>query len=291
MSLCSHTHLMNAAIGFCKHDQSWIHPLADLGYEAKLVEQKIGTEMSGKSVTPDVVATSQRLIHSVVIECKGGKSVKERQIANYMSMKPSDLHDKWVHIYDKNQHTLDVCLLICKVYEQSWESSVVLPILSLSDRVLTVHNKFSKQELNQKFNTDISTEGLVPPISYYPFSHDEGRKEIIPHALRAIRLSIGKKQQNGVTDPEFYVSDVTMKQIHKVWDILSRKHQDLLKNRVKSIINELIKSHPKLKKFLENIQTDEKMSSTKSNSLASICNEVLQMESRATMDDFISRRC
>lgn len=288
MSLYSHTHLMNAAIGFCKHDESWIHPLADLGYEAKLVEQKIGTEMSGISVTPDVVATSQRLIHSIAIECKGGKSVNERQIANYMSMKPSDLHDKWVHIYDKNQHTLDVCLLIHKAYEQSWASSVDLPILSLSDQTLTLRNKFSKQELNQKFNKDISTEGFVPPLSYYPFSHDDDRKAIIPHALRAIRLSIGKKQQIDTTDPEFYVSNATMKQIHKVWDILSRKHQDQLKNRVKNIIDELIKSHPKLKNFLENIQANEKMSSTKSNSLANICNEILQTELRATMDDFIS---
>lgn len=49
MSLCSHTQLMNAAIWFCKHDESWIHPLADLGYEAKLVEQKIGTEISDKN--------------------------------------------------------------------------------------------------------------------------------------------------------------------------------------------------------------------------------------------------
>ena len=288
MSLYSHTHLMNAAIGFCKHDESWIHPLADLSYEAKLVEQKIGTEMSGKSVTPDVVATSQKLIHSVVIECKGGKSVNERQIVNYMSMKPSDLHNKWIHIYDKNQHTLDVCLLICKPYEHSWESGVDLPILSLSDRVLTLRNKFLKLELNQKFNTDISTEGFAPPISYYPFSHDADRKEIIPHALRAIRLSICKKQQNSITDPEFYVNDATMKQIHKVWDILSRKHQELLKNRVKNIIVELIKSHSKLKAFLENIQTNEKMSNTKSNSLANICSEILQKESQTTMDDFTS---
>lgn len=287
MSLYSHTRLLNAAIGFCKHDKSWIHPLADLGYEAKLVEQKIGTEMSGISVTPDVVATSQKLIHSVAVECKGGKSVNERQIANYMSMKPSDLHDKWIHVYDKSQHTLDVCLLIHKAHEQTWVSSVALPILSLSDQALALRNKFSKQELNQKFSEAISTEDFVPPISYYPFSHDDDRKVIIPHALRAIRLSIDKRQQIDVTDPESYVSNAAMKQIHKVWDILSRKHQDLLKNRVKNIINELIKSHPRLKNFLENIQTNERMSNTKSNSLANICNEVLQTELRATMDDFI----
>ncbi len=265
-----HTRLINAAIGFCKRDDSWIHPLADLGYKAELVEQKIGTEVSGISVTPDVVATSQRLIHSVVVECKGGKSVEDKQITNYKLLKPSDLHDRWVRIHDKNQHTLDVCLLIHQTHEQSWTSRVDLPILSLSGHVLTLHNQFSKQELNQKFIETISIEGYTQPVSYYPFSQNDDRRTIIPHALRAIRLSITKTHQTDATNPEFYVNDNTMSQIHKVWNLLSRKHQDQLKNKIKSIIKDLIKSHPKLKNFLENIKTNEKMTSTKSISLNTI---------------------
>ena len=288
MPLRPHTLLINAAIGFCKCDEAWIHPLADLGYKATLVEQKIGTEVSGISVTPDVIATSQQLIHSVVVECKGGKSVDEKQIANYKRLRPSDLHNKWINIHDQNQHTLDVCLLIYKTHEEAWTSKVDLPVMSLSDQVLTLHNKFSKKKLNQKFIKPINTVGFRCPVSYYPFSHDDDRKVIVPHALRVIRLSIGNGSQTDATDPESYIGDNTMKQVHKVWDILSRKHQEQLKNKVKEIIKELIKSHPKLKNFLESVQANEKMPNSKSISLQNISMEILAIESRPTLDNFIS---
>ena len=267
-------------------DDSWIHPLADLKYKPELVEQTIGTEVPSERVQPDVVATSQKLNHSVVIECKGGRTLDTTQISKYRHLRPDDI-SRWIRVYDTNQHTHDICLLIYKTNETTILNRIDIPVLSLSDIALEKHNQFSKQQLNQKFSKPILTTDLIPPISYYPFSEIDDRRVIVPHALRAIQLAIdARADQIGVTDPELFVSDAIMKQIHRVWNIISKEQQKALKLKVTEIIKELIQSYTDLKSFLEKTQTIDKRDTAKLVSLGNICAKIQQIEMHATLDDF-----
>ena len=283
---CSHTMLINSAIGFCMKDDSWIHPLADLKYKPELIEQTIGTKVPTERVQPDVVATSQKLNHSVVIECKGGKTLDTTQISKYHHLTPQDII-RWVRVYDPNQHTLDICLLIYKTNETTILNRINIPVLSLSDMTLEKHNEFSKQQLNQKFSEPIPTTSLMPPISYYPFSEIDDRRVIIPHAMRAMQLAIdARTDQIDVTDPELFISDAIMKQIHRVWDIISKEQQRALKLKVTKVIKELIQSYPDLKSFLERTQTIDKRDTVKLVSLDNLCANIQQTEMHTTLDDF-----
>lgn len=283
---CPHTMLINSAIGFCKKDDSWIHPLADLKYKAELVEQTIPTEESGKIVRPDVVATSKKLNHSVVIECKSKNPLNITQISKYRLLKPSDI-SRWIRVYDPNQHKHDICLLIYETRAAALLDEIDIPVLILSDIVLTKRNKFFEQQLDQKFGKPISTVGLIPPISYYPFSEIDDRRIVIPHALRAIQLIIDVSVDKiDITNPKSYVTDTIMNKIYRVWDIVSVRQQNALKSKVIEVIKYLLRTYPDLKHFLKNTSVIKKRDTVKLVSLDGICAKIQQAEVRSTLDDF-----
>ena len=281
-----HTMLINSAIGFCVKDDSWIHPLADLKYKAQLVEQTISSETSDMKVQPDVVATSKKLNHSIIIECKGEQTLNELQISKYNDLMPADII-RWISVHDPSQHTHDICLLIYKVNKAKFLAVATIPVLVLSDISLEKFNQFSQKQLNQKFNELIPIADLIPPISYYPFSEIDDRRVIVPHALRVVQLIMNTgTDQTDTFNPESRVNDAVMKKIFRVWDIISRKQQNALKSKIIKIIKELLRSYPDLKSFVESTPTIEKNNTAKLVSFGNICNKIQQAEMRSTLDDF-----
>lgn len=83
MDITPHTRLINYVIGFCKKNTGWIQPLEEEGYKVQLIEQTISTEQ-GNKVKPDVIAASNKLLNSLVFECKGGVTLEQDQIERDM---------------------------------------------------------------------------------------------------------------------------------------------------------------------------------------------------------------
>lgn len=288
MNPSPHTILINSAIGFCIKNDSWIHPLADLGYKAQLIEQTIRTESSGKTVKPDVVATSKKTIHSVVFECKGGKTVEDEQISRYEDLTPSDLL-RWIDVHTNDNFSHDVCIFNFKKNHESLDTKINFPVLSLSDISLEKNNGFSKKEVNEKFDNPISTKSMKPPISYYPFSETEDRRVIIPHVLRAMISVLMDRKTNDidVTDPESFLNEVVLLRIHKMWKILSREHQNSLRDLIKEIIKDLKSAYPKFESQIQAIQTSTKTNTQALSNLIKTCDEILEKEEEKTwLDDY-----
>jgi len=285
-----HTILINSAIGFCVKNDSWIHPLADLGYKAQLIEQTIRTEKSGKTVKPDVIATSNKTIHSIVFDCKGGKTINDQQISRYTDLTKDDL-SRWISVFTQDHYSHDVCVFDFKKNHDSIIQNVKnFPILTLSDYSLEKANTFSKPEVDKKFQHSIITKQLKPPISYYPFSETEDRRVIIPHILRAIVSLLMDRSTKDVdaTNPESFTNDKILLRIHKMWGILSREHQNSLKDLVKNIIKDLKSSYPKFESQITTIQLSNKTSTLALSNLIKTCEEIIEKEEEKTwLDDYM----
>jgi len=269
---------------------SWIHPLADLGYKAQLIEQTIRTEKAGKSIKPDVVATSKKIIHSIVFECKGGTTITDDQLSRYEDLTPSDLL-RWVDVHTKDNYSHDVCIFNFKKNHESVTAKINFPTLSLSDISLEKNNNFSKIQVDEKFKSPISTKTLKPPISYYPFSESEDRRVIIPHVLRAIISVLMDRKTNdiNVTDPESFLNQIVLLRIHKMWKILSRDHQNSLKELITEIIKDLKKSYPKFESQIQSIQSSTKTNTLALSNLIKTCDEILEKEEEKTwLDDYFN---
>ncbi|MCH7561005.1 MAG: hypothetical protein IIC67_06525 [Thaumarchaeota archaeon] len=270
---------------------SWVHPLADMGYKAQLIEQTIRTEKSGKSVKPDVITTSNKTIHSIVFDCKGGTTIDDEQISRYENLIKDDLF-RWIDVYTKDNYSHDVCILDFKKNNASIITKVKnFPILLLSDLSLEKNNTFSKSQVNEKFETSISTKNLKPPISYYPFSENEDRRVIIPHVLRAmISVLMDRSTRDvDVTNPDTFTSQKILLRIHKMWKILSRDHQNALKELVKEIVIDLKSTYPKFESQILAIQNSGKTNTTALSNLIKTCEKILEKEEeKIWLDDYFN---
>lgn len=284
-----HTKLLNFIIGLCKHNVQWVHPLADLGYKVQLIEQMISTE-SGEKVKPDVVAASNKLLNSLVFECKGGITLDEDQLERYKELKENDLL-RWVDLHTTDNVTHDICLVGFESnYKQlSEKNKPNFPILSFSEiRIWKSGSKFVKNEVQQKFESDIDISALVPPLSYYPFSELDDKRVIIPYVLRTIVSLLINKQTKRKMEPlnENTFSDkLVLSKVHPLWDVLSLEHRSALESKVKKIITELKGSYPKLK---ESIDVIERTRSTVSiSNFIETCQDIISKEeSKQRIDDF-----
>lgn len=83
--MSNHTKLMNCIIGMCKPHKNWVTYLNELGYRPHFIEKTIKT-IKGTEVQTDLIVTSNSLVHSLVVEVKGGITVSDYQIEKYSSL-------------------------------------------------------------------------------------------------------------------------------------------------------------------------------------------------------------
>jgi len=105
--LSEHTVLVNGMIGLCTKTRGWPSTLKDLGYKVEYIEPTF-INSEGKKVNPDILFTSNKLIHALITECKGGISVEDEQLEKYSKITVDTVRN-WVSVYDASRLSLDLC--------------------------------------------------------------------------------------------------------------------------------------------------------------------------------------
>ena len=257
MPLSLHTVLINCVIGFCQKDsETWIHPLADLGYEASLLEQKIPLT-GGQEAKPDVVAHSNSLNHSLVVDCKGGTTIKEGQMDRYALLSKNELKN-YIYIYDLNQFTHDICIVDFEQHHGELSKLIQgFPFLTITATQLRKSGTFTKGKLDAALATGIPIPaGMVEPSSYYPFSENDGQGVIVKEVLRAfIAILQDKRKRNlNVFARETYADADVLKTIHPMYPIMGRDHQDAVVGRILDIITYLQREYTEFARQVFDIQ-------------------------------------
>jgi len=233
---------MNYLIGMCKKHKDWVCVLNDLGYDLSIIEQRIRTS-SGEAVKPDIIFTSNKLIHSLVFECKGGITVDTEQLRRYGTLTENDF--RWVNIYTFDNFHFDVCI----VDIQKNHSSVLFhvknqfPMITFGDKKMFKTGEFKENELNKIYQTPITLKGKIPPLSYYPFSEEDEKAYIIPFVMRGLVSIAVKKAKGGssVFERELITRDEIMEKVfNPVFKTLSRTHQRQLKEKIKEVMHLLL---------------------------------------------------
>lgn len=233
MQPCEHTKLMNAIIGMCKKNVGWITVLSDsdLNYEVQIIEQSVNTSLS-EVVKPDVITASNRQLHSIVFELKGGKTLKLDQLKRYEGLTANDLL-RWITVFDRANLEFDVC--ICDLAENHELIKSVnnskFPMLVFGSEFLVKEGKFKRAKLNEAFAEPISLKGKTQPLSYYPFSDEDSIPYIALHVIQALLSIIHKDIKQGKNIPEemlFTFNDIIAERFNYVWNVLSIEHKKAL---------------------------------------------------------------
>lgn len=244
---------MNYVIGLCTRGISWPSTLANLGYEVQIIEQTIGTT-SGDRVKPDIIAVSNKYLHALVFDCKGGISIDIQQVSRYSGLDVADLA-RWVTVYSSGQLKFDVCFPIMKSNETFLlDPTEPYPLMTFSSVEIAIIRNFSISVLNSIF--PINLDYMIPPLNYYPFSDQDQDAVIVPRVLRMIVQVALTNARGGPSslDQTFYTEEV-LSQIHPYWKALSTEHRNSLAVRIRKIVKHLLESQPELRASLEELET------------------------------------
>jgi hypothetical protein len=261
MEPCGHTKLMNYVIGMCKKNKEWVSQLSDLGYELQIVEQTIHLS-DGNYVKPDIVSSSNKLLHSLVFDVKGGKSLDGDQLIRYSKLLPEDLRwVTWNEVYDKLNLKLDVC--ICDLDENHKFIQMTkhnFPVLTFSSSQLSKEGQFRNNTLNEAFKQPIPLGGMMPPLSYYPFSEEDDAAYIATHVLRTLLSIALRKSKQGMDFSEdklkqevIEFSEILAINFNPIWKALSIEHKKVLTSKIQEITARILEK-PEIKESLGIIQ-------------------------------------
>jgi len=277
-----HTQLINYVIGFCKKSDSWVHPLEELGYEVKLIEQpiKLSQTAMSQAVKPDVVVLSNANRNIIVFDCKSGKNADTNQADRYKRLTNEDLF-RWIDFFDKPTLTHDVCYFhLDENHERLAPHLSGFAMLVLSSDHLRKVGQFSRIDVNKKFQQDIDLKDKLPPTSFYPFSTDDDRGIIISHVMRGIISILLDKDYRGIRifDEKSYENSNLMRKIHKMYDLLSTDDKRVLFEKVHGIIDHLRLDKPRFHQAVLDIQESTNSPQNALSKLIAVCEEIAQEE-------------
>jgi len=249
MKLSNHTLLINMIIGLCKRTYGWPSTLKDLGYDVDWIEPKL-INSEGRKVIPDLMLTSNKFLHSLVVECKGGKTLDKDQIDRLSKLTVDSVRDK-ASVYNARRLSLDVCFASFKDYlghilQLLGES---FPILVFSDTELKKHGKFKSRHLENALSNSISLGGS-PPTGYVPFT-DEDDIDVV--AMYVIQELVSMALKSKKDDELKFDVDEVLSKIFPFWERTDEGAKKKLRNKVDSVIRQIILR--KLKhRYLEKIK-------------------------------------
>jgi hypothetical protein len=276
----------------CKNEPSWIHPLADLGFDVHLIEQSMAVSGGSGHVKPDVVATSNRYLSALLFDCKGGRNVDEGQAEHYRKLTTADVL-RFVDVWRPERLTHNVCYFSMESGNLSRTNKFDDFVrLVLSEKALTKEGSFSEREVEKKFSVPISVEGMTPPTLYYPFSELDDAAVIMPFVLRGLIAQLLDKKRGGnmVISEAGLDDDQLMKRIHPLWHLISPDQQRSIRGKVRDVLRTIMRDYPDFVSKLQGAEPQPEMQVTLSNLIA-LCEKMLAEEEKKTRltDDFSAR--
>jgi hypothetical protein len=236
--LSNHTVQMNAWIALTRADPTFSHSLAELEYVTDIIEPPIN--VGDDLLAPDIVLTSERHDHSVLVDCKSN-TIDADQHDRYLQLDGrEDLLVAQGVVEDIPADELDAELRFASLSDLSDHDNI-------SDIFSLIHFQHSPSSGFVVWNLDgyefdfdtlqavfpINSEpGAHLPVSYYPYDvYEDDRRAMVTQILQSV-ISLAVKQG------EFTVEEA-VSHSHPYWESLSSQKQNDLINRGQQIIHEL----------------------------------------------------
>ncbi len=285
--LSDHTLLMNQMIGLCIKTYDYPSPLKNLGYSVEWIEPRL-VNSEGKKVNPDLMFTSNRLVHVLITDCKGGKNVDEHrkeeidnQVERYSKITTDSIVPK-VTVYDPNRLTFDI-FFATNVELAEYLKDYNIPVIIFSDEYIIKKNKFQEKKLEEAFLSRIIVSGK-PPTHFYPFSDQDERSVIALYVFqKLVVLSLRSRGEFVEFD-----ADTILKEIYRqFWDVVDESKKKNLRNKVDDILFEYQK-RKELKEYLEKVKRRRSWRITKSlDAFRKSCQEIIEeLEKQQKLDYF-----
>ena len=223
--LSDHTLLMNKMVGLCKRIRGWSSTLRDLGYSVELVEPRF-VNSEGKTVNPDLMFTSNRLIHTLITECKGG-SIDENQLEKYTKITLDSILPK-VSVYDPRRLTFDLSYAITeKILEEAAKKlgHHDLPILIFSETHITKQNIFQNNATGKRLRLTNRNPGKTPNL-LLPLQRPRPQSN---HRHAHFPNTSSPNTKKKPDEPLEIEPETILSRTHKIWEHIDESRKRILR--------------------------------------------------------------
>jgi len=169
-------------MSFSRFNTKWPATLFRLGYETHGIEHNVSVE-SG-NVSPDIIFTNPTTRQALVIDCKSGANVDERQDIRYAQITTSDLHKAGVPAAVRSHTPI---YAINEEHVGRIRGHTDHALLVFGSRRIYGIGDFGDACLDAELRNGVPLErGSAPNTDVYPFSIRDAPGHIDEHVLRAV---------------------------------------------------------------------------------------------------------
>lgn len=258
-------------IGLCNKSPTWPTILYDMDYDVVMIEEKVSVGRH-TAVTPDLVAYSRKHSHAIVVDCKSGHSIQSHQDGSYAALSTSDLM-QWIVAKDSKLSGHVACYVVNRDNYPELAGQTQLPFIVFGN-VVRGHGKFGHKSLDKALHAGASLKGMAEPVGYYPFSHGEDIRIIVPYVLSGMTALVRNPATRVSFDlncPDTAHAILTM--LHPYHSVLGRKEKTALVRKIRKIIKQLIHKNPELAEQAKKVQR-LRLSPHAIQMFASVCQKV-----------------
>lgn len=248
--------IINLFLGMTRGVRGLPVDLRRLGYTDRSIEL-VFTNQEGRTVKPELILSSSRLRHTILLECKSGANTDAEQLERYSKVSSNDLQTKallqsqeWeshdVAIVGKSEHADRLKIGI--------ENRFRFPLLTLSPSGINkILNKFTPVETEAVFarGLDFTPEDI--PHYFFPVDKDSELWEFAEILMPVVLESMLQRK----TRIEAYEIAGS---IIPTWDIIDTSYRGEIENKVRDVL--LAASQGPFKKYLKRNKAAEGRSHT-----------------------------
>ena len=223
--------MTNAFIALCKRMKGIPDSLRNLGYEIEGIESEFAIG-NNKKCNPDIVISSSKTKHSMVIEFKSGANIEDEQKQRYLMINSDILRDYALIPIDRLS-TFDIAY-VCKeehkqTIEQGLNGTGFAILLKMADRIEASANTTLKND-----DTDASFKPLLVnwekmPVSFYPFDKDCSSKLIADYIMQQI-FDFMAEEKNSL------LVDEVLEKVFVHWRKIGKHKQQELRQKAKEVM-------------------------------------------------------
>ncbi len=193
-----HLSLVNALIGLTLGAPPWPRVLGDLSYNLEWLGPSFTLSRSGRTMNPDLVLLREDINHCLVIEAKGGSSLKMRQLEIASQMTAQDLAQSAYVSFASTQPPAFTYVIVCfeagrdEISARLEDAGLPFAVICLSrDEIRLVRGSINDSELNASLAAGVRLPTGVPfPRQFVPFDNNSRLPEIaaavIAHVVQAV---------------------------------------------------------------------------------------------------------
>lgn len=288
-NISNHTLQINAWIGLCKKGTKFPDTLRDLNYNPEIIEPSFFAE--GAKVNPDIILTTKKHNHSIVIDCKS-KTVDTDQLEKYRRVKnnPEILIERGiVETTDRSQFFSDITLSSFSHLEdpQIDDDFSLVKFETEKNKLKRISTYegygFDFSKLNNVFPIECE-ENYKIPTDFYPFdTHEEDEVQFQVSFLQSL-MYVALNQKT--FDEESILEDA-----HPLWRLIDNSKKKEFRRKAGTLMGEFRKRG--LNKFVERVRGSRKkewkLSSKTFRSFQARCQELIGSitKSQARIVDYL----